>query len=65
MPSPSPDRKSDPTVILPELEKHARVRHQEFGRGYVVEVRGENCTVFFLEDGKRRDLKQTKLEPCS
>ena len=43
--------------------KGARLVHEE--PADVVEVRGENCTVFFLEDGKRRDLKQTKLEPCS
>jgi hypothetical protein len=45
--------------------KHDRVRHPEFGRGYVAEVRGESCLVFFLEDGQRRLLKQAKLEPCS
>jgi hypothetical protein len=65
MPSPTPDLKSDPSATPTEFAKHSRVRHPDYGRGYVVEVRGENCTVFFLEDGKRRDLKQTKLEPCS
>ena len=63
MPSSNPDLQSSPAVPL--FEKHDRVRHVEFGRGYVVRTMGENCKVFFLEDGKTRDLKQGKLEPSS
>ena len=29
------------------------------------EVRGEICTVFFLEDSKCGELKEYRLEPCS
>ncbi len=56
----------DPSGVVPPLfVKHDRVRHPEFGRGYVVDSRGDNCRVFFLEDGKTRDFKQSKLEPSS
>ncbi len=61
--APEPD--AEAPAGTPMLMKHDRVRHPEFGRGYVAEVRGENCLVFFLEDGQRRLLKQAKLEPCS
>jgi hypothetical protein len=59
------DRDYEPPVAPPGFEKHDRVRHPDFGRGYVVDTRGDSCTVFFLQDGKKRDLKQGKLEPCS
>jgi hypothetical protein len=45
--------------------KHDRVRHPDFGRGYVADVRGETCEVFFVEDGKVRVLRQSKLERCT
>lgn len=55
----------EPSTIRPGLAKHERVRHPDFGRGYVVQVMGHSCMVFFLQDGKRRQLKQDKLERCS
>lgn len=61
----SPDPTQDPTTDASTFEKHDRVRHPEYGRGYVVSTRGDSCTVFFLEDGKKRDLKQSKLEPTT
>jgi hypothetical protein len=54
-----------PAESAPQFEKHDRVRHAEFGRGYVVKTMRENVRVFFLEDGKTRDLKQKTLEPTS
>jgi hypothetical protein len=60
-----PEPEADSTAARSSFEKHDRVRHLDFGRGYVVRVMGDNCTVFFLQDGKTRDFKQSKLEPCS
>jgi hypothetical protein len=56
----STDPKSDPA--LSTFQKHDRVRHAEYGRGYVVSTVRENAKVFFLQDGKTRDLKQNTLE---
>jgi hypothetical protein len=58
----SPGRPPEPP---PLFEKHDRVRHAEFGRGYVVKTMRETCRVFFLQDGKTRDLHQKTLEPTS
>jgi hypothetical protein len=61
--NPNEDTKSAPVESF--FVKHDRVRHPEFGRGYVAEIKGDSCLVFFLEDGQRRLLKQVKLELCS
>jgi hypothetical protein len=61
--NPNEDAKIPPVESY--FEKHDRVRHPEFGRGYVAEIKGDSCLVFFLEDGQRRLLKQAKLELCS
>ena len=62
MPSVNPE--PEPTAAPPGLEKHDRVRHPEFGRGFVVEVVRDRCVVFFLQDGKRREFKGNTLERC-
>lgn len=59
------DHEHEEPAVPEGFGKHDRVRHPDFGRGYVVDTRGDNCTVFFLQDGKKRDLKQSKLEPSS
>lgn len=62
---PSLEHEQEQSPVVEGFEKHDRVRHPDYGRGYVVSTRGDNCSVFFLEDGKTRDLKQSKLEPSS
>ena len=63
---PTLNAEPEPSAAPPGLEKHDRVRHREFGRGFVVKkVMGERYLVFFLQDGKRRELKENTLERCS
>ena len=61
MPSLNPELSPAP----PGFEEHDRVRHREFGRGFVVKVLRDRYLVFFLEDGRRRELRENTLERCT
>jgi hypothetical protein len=54
----------NPEPAPPGFEIHDRVRHKEFGRGYVAKVLRDRYLIFFLQDGKSRELKENTLERC-
>jgi DNA helicase-2/ATP-dependent DNA helicase PcrA len=64
---PRPDRDRPAPRVVPHFEAGARVRHQKFGDGRVLEVEGEGAaaivTVQFTGAVKRLALSYAPLEP--